>query len=162
MHVFKGVENSANKMSLVSARIGFRYSKSRGNNSFIALINFFSVLGLGLGVAALIVVLSVMNGLEDQLKQRILGVVPHIVIPHASLPQPISHPITDSLSAAQRETIVASMPFIERQALIQSSQGLSGVSVQGIDPKIMKMASTLNDHFVFNDLSDFKHDNIMW
>ena len=153
MHVFKGVENSANKMSLVSARIGFRYSKSRGNNSFIALINFFSVLGLGLGVAALIVVLSVMNGLDDQLKQRILGVVPHIVIPHASLPQRISHPITDSLSAAQRETIVASMPFIERQALIQSSQGLSGVSVQGIDPKIMKMASTLDDHFVFNDLS---------
>ena len=153
MHVFKGVENSANKMNLVSARIGFRYSKSRGNNSFIALINFFSVLGLGLGVAALIVVLSVMNGLEDQLKQRILGVVPHIVIPHASLPQHISYPITDSLSAAQRDTVVASMPFIERQALIQSSQGLSGVSVQGIDPKIMKMASSLNDHFVFNDLS---------
>ena len=140
-------------MNLVSARIGFRYSKSKGNNSFIALINFFSVLGLGLGVAALIVVLSVMNGLEDQLKQRILGVVPHIVIPHASLPQNISHPITDSLSAAQRDTVVASMPFIERQALVQSLQGLSGVSIQGIDPKIMKMASTLDDHFVFNDLS---------
>ena len=80
MHIFKYDENIISIMSFVSARIGYRYSKTKISSSFIALINFFSVLGLCLGVAALIVVLSVMNGLEDQLKQRILGVVPHFVI----------------------------------------------------------------------------------
>lgn len=153
MHVFKVVENSTHKMSLVSARIGYRYSKSKVGNSFIALINFFSVLGLGLGVAALIVVLSVMNGLEDQLKQRILGVVPHIVIPHNTLPDNVTLPISQLLSDDLSSSVTAVMPFIERQALIQSSQDLSGVTVQGIVPKIMQRASTLNDNFVFNDLS---------
>ncbi len=153
MHLFKVVENSTHKMNLVSARIGYRYSKSKVGNSFIALINFFSVLGLGLGVAALIVVLSVMNGLEDQLKQRILGVVPHIVIEHDTLPNHITLPIAQYLDHELSSAIVATMPFIERQALIQSSQDLSGVTVQGIEPSIMQSASTLNDNFVFNNLS---------
>lgn len=134
-------------MSLVSARIGYRYSKSKVASSFIALINFFSVFGLCLGVAALIVVLSVMNGLEDQLKQRILGVVPHIVITHQADDKPIE------LSQDHQAKHIASMPFIQRQALVQSASGLSAINLQGIVPDIMQTASTLNANFVANDLS---------
>ena len=120
-------------MSFVSARIGYRYSKTKISSSFIALINFFSVLGLCLGVAALIVVLSVMNGLEDQLKQRILGVVPHIVIT-----QPLLNPVINQLKPELQDSIIATMPFIERQALVQSAQDLSGVSLQGVEPDTMQ------------------------
>lgn len=135
-------------MSLVSARIGYRYSKTKISSSFIALINFFSVLGLCLGVAALIVVLSVMNGLEDQLKQRILGVVPHIVIT-----PPTENEASSLLPTQLQASIITTMPFIERQALVQSAQDLSGVSLQGVVPETMQMHSSLNDHFVSNDLS---------
>ena len=148
MHIFKYDENIISIMSFVSARIGYRYSKTKISSSFIALINFFSVLGLCLGVAALIVVLSVMNGLEDQLKQRILGVVPHFVIT-----QPMLNPVINQLKPDLQDSIIATMPFIERQALVQSAQDLSGVSLQGVEPDTMQHYSSLNDHFVFNDLA---------
>lgn len=67
---------------LLSASIAYRYAKSRKANqtSFVSFINRFSVAGIALGLMALIIVVSVMNGLEGQLKQRILGIVPHIEI----------------------------------------------------------------------------------
>lgn len=148
MHLLEHDESMISIMSFVSARIGYRYSKTKVSSSFIALINFFSVLGLCLGVAALIIVLSVMNGLEDQLKQRILGVVPHIVIT-----QPTFNPIINQLQPDLQESIVATMPFIERQALVQSAQGLSGVSLQGVEPQTMQQYSSLNENFTFNDLT---------
>ena len=68
---------------LLSASIAYRYAKSRKANqtSFVSFINRFSVAGIALGLMALIIVVSVMNGLEGQLKQRILGIVPHIELP---------------------------------------------------------------------------------
>jgi lipoprotein-releasing system permease protein len=109
----------------ISARIGFRYSHTKNSNSFVAFINFFSVLGLSLGILALIVVLSVMNGLEQQLKDRVLGVVPHIVLA-ATTPQSTLDKIT------QHKGVRASSPFVTTQALIQTPGELKGVVIQGI------------------------------
>lgn len=109
----------------ISARIGFRYSHTKNSNSFVAFINFFSVLGLSLGILALIVVLSVMNGLEQQLKDRVLGVVPHIVLA-AETPQSTLDKLT------QHQGVRVTSPFVTTQALIQTPGELTGVQLQGV------------------------------
>ena len=62
------------------AFIGYRYTRASQASSFVAFINFFSVAGITLGMMSLIIVLSVMNGFEAQLKQRVLGIMPHITV----------------------------------------------------------------------------------
>ena len=64
----------------VSFFIGLRYSKSQSYSGFISFITFFSIAGILLGVASLITVVSVMNGFEGELKKRILGIVPNVII----------------------------------------------------------------------------------
>ena len=110
----------------VSAFLALRYSTANKQNSFVSFINFFSVAGIALGLMALIIVLSVMNGFEQQLKQRILGLVPHVVVHEAPQNMP-------ALSNAVKQT----MPFTETEGVIQARNGLRGVQIQGVVPKQM-------------------------
>ena len=91
----------------LSLAIGLRYAGSKRSNRFVSFISLFSTFGIAIGVAALMVVISVMNGFEGQLKGRILGVIPHVV---------------------------ASAPMLDSEGMLQSPGQLTGVSVQGIDP----------------------------
>lgn len=106
----------------ISAFVAYRYSKAGTQQSFVAFINRFSIIGITLGIAALILVISVMNGLEGQLKKRILGIMPHIVVDVSDTPVFPSH-----LS----EQIIASSPYAEREVVIQSRTKLSGLLAQG-------------------------------
>jgi len=89
----------------LSAFIAYRYAKSnkQSQTSFVSFINRFSVAGIALGLMALIIVVSVMNGLEGQLKQRILGIVPHIEI--TETPIASAREITETPNSNVRETI---------------------------------------------------------
>ncbi len=110
------------------AFIALRYATASKHNSFVAFINRFSVAGIALGLAALIVVVSVMNGFESQLKQRVLGVVPHIV---AETPP-------DKLRRETLPGLRAAMAYREAEGVIQSRRGLRGVQLQGIVPEDMQ------------------------
>jgi lipoprotein-releasing system permease protein len=131
----------------VSAFIGLRYAKASKGNNFIAFINFFSVAGITLGLTALITVLSVMNGFEGQLKQRILGIVPHIVVD------------TRNIDEVQRQAVrhvvgvLASSDFIESEGVIQSGKGLQGVMIQGVEPQVMAEHSVIAQNMVMGDFS---------
>ena len=94
----------------LSAFIAYRYAKSNkaSQTSFVSFINRFSVAGIALGLMALIIVVSVMNGLEGQLKQRILGIVPHIEITKT----PIA---TDSLSKTPTKREVTETPTLNAE-----------------------------------------------
>lgn len=111
----------------VSLIIGFRYSQSRKGNKFLSFITFFSVTGIFLGVMALTIVSSVMNGFENELKQRILGVIPHLIILRET-----------ELTAKEQQQLKAMpgfsqlSPFVQTEALIQSSKDLTGSLVQGV------------------------------
>ena len=89
----------------LSAFIAYRYAKSNkaSQTSFVSFINRFSVAGIALGLMALIIVVSVMNGLEGQLKQRILGIVPHIEITKTPI-------ISESPNGASNEREVTEIP----------------------------------------------------
>lgn len=112
-----------------SAFIALRYATAGKHNSFVAFINRFSVAGIALGLAALIVVVSVMNGFESQLKQRVLGVVPHIV---ADTPP-------DSLRQQTIPGLRGIMAYREAEGVLQSRRGLRGVQLQGVVPEDMQM-----------------------
>ncbi len=110
----------------VSLFIGLRYSQSRKGNAFLSFITLFSVAGIFLGVLALTVVSSVMNGFEGELKKRILGVIPHLIVQSAdtTMPQRLSQ---------QFPAIAQISPFLQSEALIQSSKDLTGAMLQGVD-----------------------------
>ena len=117
----------------ISLAIGLRYAGARGDNRFASFISIFSTFGIAIGVMALIVVSSVMNGFEAQLKDRILGVVPHGVVTTSS----------GQLSDWQQyETVVtklphvqAAAPFITTEGMVQSPGNLAPIVVQGINPQ---------------------------
>lgn len=128
----------------VSAFIAWRYSIAGKQNSFVSFINRFSVAGIALGLMALIVVVSVMNGFESQLKSRILGLVPQVVVPH----QPEKAP-ADWVSLPN---VARAAPFVETQGVLQSAGALRGVNVQGIQAADMQH-SVLAEHIQQGELA---------
>jgi len=112
--------------------ISLRYLKAKRKQVFISVITFLSMAGVGLGVTALVVVLSVMRGFEDDLKSKILGTNAHLVI--------LQHgaPIRDYREIIQKvkgvEGVVAATPFIFTQAMITSESNAYGIVLRGIDP----------------------------
>lgn len=126
--------------------IGLRYAKAKKGNSFIAFINLFSVIGIALGLTALITVVSVMNGFEAQLKSRILGIMPHIVVDTRNAP---THEVEQLSNIPQ---VVDVMPFIESEGVLQTGKGLQGVILQGVEPQKMTAQSVIAKHMLFGDL----------
>ena len=122
----------------VSLFIGLRYSRSKKRTGFISFITFFSTVGIMLGVASLITVVAVMNGFEGELKKRILGIVPHVIIS-----QTLDNTQKGNFTAwpllrkqlLQQNHVEQVTPFLSSEALIQSPENLQGVLLQGIVPE---------------------------
>ncbi len=127
----------------VSLFIGLRYSRSKKRTGFISFITFFSTVGILLGVASLITVVSVMNGFEGELKKRILGIVPHVVVSKKVVSQESNYSKQENFTTwpalrkqlLQQEHVEQVTPFLSSEALIQSSSNLQGVLLQGIIPE---------------------------
>ncbi len=117
-------------------QIGLRYTRASRRagrrNGFISFISALSVAGIGLGVAALITVLSVMNGFQKEVTDRMLSVLSHIEVlgPPGGLPDP--GPLLAKVRAHPR--IVAAAPYVNGQAMIARDDLVRGVLVRGIDP----------------------------
>lgn len=128
----------------VSLFIGLRYSQSRKGNAFISFITLFSVAGIFLGVMALTIVSSVMNGFEGELKKRILGVIPHLVV--SAPAEYVEQWQTPLLRQPQVQQVT---PFLQAEALVQSPRQLTGVLLQGVKtdalPDFMRQALLLGD-----------------
>jgi len=112
--------------------IGLRYTRAKRRNHFISFISLISMLGIGLGVAALIVVLSVMNGFQKELRTRILGVASHIQI--AGINGELSDWQSIAAQAMQDPEVKAAAPFVQQQAMFTVDNGVKGVLVRGILP----------------------------
>ncbi|RZT97849.1 lipoprotein-releasing ABC transporter permease subunit [Rivibacter subsaxonicus] len=119
-------------------RIGWRYTRAGRagrRNGFISFISFVAMLGIALGVAALIIVLSVMNGFQKEVRDRMLGVIPHVEIVDAR-----GGPLADwealAASAKLHPEVVGAAPFVATQALIARGETMRGAMVRGIDPAL--------------------------
>lgn len=113
--------------------IGLRYTRSKRREGFVSFISGFSLFAMALGVMALIVVLSVMNGFDAEIKQRLLRVVPHIT---AESPEPISVQQIRDLEQrllADDSKVAAVVPMVQSYAMLSHGTEQTGVMVQGID-----------------------------
>ncbi|NRA70489.1 MAG: lipoprotein-releasing ABC transporter permease subunit [Gammaproteobacteria bacterium] len=137
-------------MQSISFYIAMRYARARQGSRFLNFITIFSMAGVALGVAALIVVLSVMNGFEQQLKQRILGAVPHLLIENKQNEQQWQ-PLIAKLEQVEHVTAVTMVNM--SSAIIQGPSQVKAVSLQGIDPEQESNASMVAKHMITGDLS---------
>ena len=116
--------------------LGWRYTRAgraTRRNGFISFISGVSMLGIALGVAALIIVLSVMNGFQKEVRDRMLSVVSHIEIfapQGAALPDPAR----TLAEAQQNPNVIGAAPFVAAQALLARGEDMKGALVRGIDP----------------------------
>ena len=117
--------------------LGWRYTRAgraSRRNGFISFISGVSMLGICLGVAALIIVLSVMNGFQKEVRDRMLAVVSHI-----ELLAPNGEGFADVnaliAQAKQNTEVVAAAPFVSQQALMARGEDMRGAMVRGIDPE---------------------------
>ena len=112
--------------------IGNRYVRSRSSNRFVSLISAISMLGIAIAVSVLILVLSVVNGFERELQERLLAMTAHASIEH------IDGRMGDwqalSAVAANNPQVAATAPFVDGQALLVFGEQLSGAALRGIDP----------------------------
>ena len=113
--------------------IATRYLSAARRRGFVSFVAFMSVMGLMLGVAVLIVVLSVMNGFERELRSRILSVTPHATL--SAVDGPMQDWRKAQQTAAALPGVLAAVPYVESQAMVAQHQRVLGVSVRGIDPR---------------------------
>lgn len=122
--------------------IGLRYLKAKRKSTFISIITFISTAGVTLGVMALIVVLAVMTGFEEDLKEKILGTNAHVVVVRNGTPMEDYRQIMERLKGIKGVT--AATPFIYNQVMISSGKNVSGVVLRGIDIATDRLVTKLS------------------
>ncbi len=118
--------------------LGWRYTRAgrtTRRNGFISFISGVSMLGIALGVAALIIVLSVMNGFQKEVRDRMLGVLSHVEI-FAPGGAALADPQKTMAEARRLPEVVGAAPFIAAQALVARGEDMKGAIVRGIDPAL--------------------------
>ncbi|MBF1800488.1 lipoprotein-releasing ABC transporter permease subunit [Alloalcanivorax profundimaris] len=122
--------------------VGLRYTGARARNSFISVITLISALGLMLGVAVLITVLSVMNGFDRELQTRILGMVTHLSV-HGREPVEDWRQLADQVSGYPG--VAAAAPFIQLEGMLTHKGNVAGALVNGVEPEAERRVSIVGD-----------------
>ncbi|MGH8753003.1 MAG: lipoprotein-releasing ABC transporter permease subunit [Burkholderiales bacterium] len=134
--------------------IGLRYSRAKRRNHFVSVISLISIVGMALGITVLISVMSVMNGFQREIRERILGVVSHVQIVGAD------SRLADWRKVAQETKknpqVVAAAPFISEQALLSFEQAVKGTAVRGILPEYENQVVDLGKHMKSGQLSSLR------
>lgn len=133
--------------------IGLRYTRAKRRNHFISFISAVSMLGIALGVLALITVISVMNGFEQELRTRILGMVSHATVSGAGEPIENWQFAVDRAEADPR--VVGAAPYVEGEAMLQGLQ-VQGAMLRGVDPALEPKVSELADKMVVGRLDELR------
>ena len=136
-------------------KLAFKYFKSNKGGIF-SFTSFLAITGLSIGIASLIIVMSVMNGFEKELQNRILGVLPHAVI---FSDEPIKDYESLINEIKENNNVIEAVPYISFQALITNKNVSKGISINGIDIKNEKNISILPDYMIYGSIEDLNKDN---
>src|ERR1700685_2772547 len=134
--------------------VGLRYSLAREHSFFVSFITWVSLLGVAIGVAALITVLSVMNGFESELRERLLSLSAHATLTAGGAAIPDWQDRLGQLQGAPGLTGAA--PFLDSDAMLRRESSMSGAIVRGIDPKLEAGVSSIADNMKEGKLSDLQ------
>jgi len=120
--------------------IAYRYIKFKQKNSFISFISMTSMVGIALGVSALIIILSVMNGFQDELRTRILGVASHIEITSSNNTLTHWEDLTKKLHESPE--VIGSAPYVDGQGMLVSEFGSQGIMLEVFHQNLRAMLMT--------------------
>ncbi|MBK8065927.1 MAG: lipoprotein-releasing ABC transporter permease subunit [Betaproteobacteria bacterium] len=134
--------------------VGLRYTRAKRRNHFISFISLISMAGIALGVAALIVVLSVMNGFQKELRTRILGVASHVQISGADNRLADWKAVADIAAGHARVQAVA--PFVNAQGMLANGQSVRGAVVRGVLPGMEDRVAEIGRHMRSGSLESLK------
>lgn len=134
--------------------IGLRYTKAKRKNGFISFISLISMIGLMLGVAVLITVLSVINGFDREIKSRILGMIPQAAVMSSDI---ISdwQPLAERIKTENKD-VQAIAPFIQLQGMLTAQGQVAGIMVTGIEPEYEKQVSIVDEHMTAGSIDNLK------
>lgn len=132
--------------------IGTRYTRAKRRNHFVSFISLTSIIGLALGVVVMIVVLSVMNGFDHEMRTRVLGMVPHATLESG---EAISDWPSLAAKVKQNPQVLAVAPFTQMQGLLTNDGKVSKVLLNGIDPALERQVSIID-----NFMKQGKLDNL--
>ncbi|MDU9021199.1 lipoprotein-releasing ABC transporter permease subunit [Pseudomonas corrugata] len=131
--------------------IGTRYTRAKRRNHFVSFISLTSIIGLALGVVVMIVVLSVMNGFDHEMRTRVLGMVPHATVESG---EAISDWQSLAAKAKQNPQVLAVAPFTQMQGLLTHDGKVSKVLLNGIDPGLERQVSIIDNFMQQGRLDD--------
>ncbi|MEZ5579058.1 MAG: lipoprotein-releasing ABC transporter permease subunit [Candidatus Competibacteraceae bacterium] len=134
--------------------IGLRYTRAKRRNHFISFISLTSMLGIALGITALITVLSVMNGFQQELRGRILAMTAHATISRWSGPLENWRAVREQ--ALQNPEVQGGAPFIRGEAMLNNASLVSGALIQGILPDEEQQVSDIDGKMVQGSLDDLR------
>jgi lipoprotein-releasing system permease protein len=134
--------------------VGLRYLRARRRNHFVSFISIASLLGIALGVAALIVVLSVMNGFEGELRERLLSMTSHASVSarHGGLAN--WKELLEKANAAPE--VVAAAPFVELEGMLTRGNELAPSRIRGIAPELETGVSRVGQHLLMGELGSLE------
>ncbi|MCF8186373.1 MAG: lipoprotein-releasing ABC transporter permease subunit [Sulfuritalea sp.] len=148
------IKSLISKFSGFELFIGLRYTRAKRKNHFISFISLTSMIGIALGVAALIVVLSVMNGFQKELRTRILGVASHLEITGSN--NQLSDWQQVATYSAKQPHVLASAPYIMAQGMLSYDQGVQGAIIRGVLPVAEDKVADLGRNMKVGQLADLK------
>ncbi len=131
--------------------IGLRYTRARRRNHFISFITFTSVLGVTLGVTALITVLSVMNGFEKELKERILGMTAHATLHQRGRPMKDWKALLGRVE--EQPEVSGAAPFVRSEGMLTHAGRVHGVLVRGVEPSLEPRVSQVGARMIEGSLA---------
>ncbi len=129
-----------------SAFIGLRYTRARQNTRFVSFITFSSFIGIAIGVWALITVLSVMNGFQLEIRDRLLGMTSHATISRAFGKMSNWQHLQKQIES--HDQVIASAPYIMREGMLLHGKNVNGVAVRGIDPQQEKRVASVHNKII--------------
>jgi lipoprotein-releasing system permease protein len=132
--------------------VSFRYLRARRRDAFISLITLMSMGGVAIGVMTLNIVLSVMTGFENDLRDRILGFNPHLVLMRYG--STIEEHETVLAEIRATPGVEAAAPVVQGQAMVSANRGMSGVLIRGADPDSARMISDLEEYLTVGRVED--------
>ena len=134
--------------------VGLRYTHAKRRNHFISFISIVSMAGIALGVMALIVVLSVMNGFQEELRARILGVAAHLEISGPG--ERVGDWRNVLAQARQNKEVLAGAPYVNGQGMLVNGDRVRGAMVRGVLPELENQVADFANHMKTGSLANLK------
>ncbi|MBU6504623.1 MAG: lipoprotein-releasing ABC transporter permease subunit [Betaproteobacteria bacterium] len=141
-------------MARFEITVGLRYTRAKRRNHFISFISLISMAGIGLGVAALIIVLSVMNGFQKEMRERILGVASHVQV--FGTDQPLANWPAVAAEVSRNREVVGAAPYVMGQAMLSFDDHVQGTLVRGILPTEEAKVADIGSHMKSGRLEDLR------